>query len=106
MQLLAEDVGVITDGGGKVAAALNVLEGADHAARFLIGVARKGWREDYTLRLATINGLPGVILDGPDGPVQTTAFEIEGEVIKRLYVVRNPDKLQHLAKASSPQMHI
>jgi RNA polymerase sigma-70 factor (ECF subfamily) len=29
--------------------------------------------------------------------VQTAAFEIEGDVIRALYVVRNPDKLRHLA---------
>src|SRR5437763_78907 len=50
MQLLASDVHVMTDGGGKVTAALNVLDGADHAARFLVGTARKGWRDDFTLR--------------------------------------------------------
>jgi RNA polymerase sigma-70 factor (ECF subfamily) len=101
-QLLASDVRVVTDGGGKVAAALNVLDGADHAARFLVGATRKGWREDFTLRFATINGLPGVIVDGPDGPVQTAAFEIEGAVIRALYVVRNPDKLRHLTAVPSP----
>jgi RNA polymerase sigma-70 factor (ECF subfamily) len=102
-QLLASDVRVVTDGGGKVAAALNVLEGADRVARFLVGVSRKagreGRREDLTLRFATINGLPGVIVDGPDGPVQTAAFEIEGDVVRALYMVRNPDKLRHLAPA-------
>jgi RNA polymerase sigma-70 factor (ECF subfamily) len=102
-QLLATDVRVVSDGGGKVAAALNVIEGADHTARFLVGVARKGLREDFTLRLATINGLPGLILDGPDGPLQTTAFEIEGDVVRALYVVRNPDKLRHLGPASAPR---
>ena len=35
--------------------------------------------------------------------MQTAAFEIEGDVIRALYVVRNPDKLRHLAKASAPQ---
>ena len=35
------------------------------------------------------------------GLVQTAAFEIEGDVIRALYVVRNPDKLRHLA-ASAP----
>lgn len=98
-QLLASDVRVVSDGGGKVAAALNVLEGADRAARFLIGGTRKGMRDDYTLRFAPINGLPGIVVDGPDGPVQTAAFEIEGETIRALYVVRNPDKLRHLAQA-------
>jgi RNA polymerase sigma-70 factor (ECF subfamily) len=105
-QLLASDVRVVTDGGGKVRAALNVIDGADRAAQFLVSVTRKGWREDFTLRFATINGLSGVIVDGPEGPVQTAAFEIEGDVIRALYVVRNPDKLRHLAAArheSSPE---
>jgi RNA polymerase sigma-70 factor (ECF subfamily) len=96
-QLLASDVRVVTDGGGKAAAALNVLDGADRAARFLVGATRKGWRDDFMVRFATINGLPGVIVDGPEGPVQTAAFEIEAGAIRALYVVRNPDKLRHLA---------
>jgi RNA polymerase sigma-70 factor (ECF subfamily) len=96
-QMLAGDVRVVTDGGGKVAAALNVLDGADRAARFLVGAARKGWREDFSWRFAAINGMPGVILEAPEGPVQTTAFEIEDGVIRALYVIRNPDKLRHLA---------
>jgi RNA polymerase sigma-70 factor, ECF subfamily len=100
MRLLASDVRVVTDGGGKAAAALNVLKGADRAARFLIGAARKGWRDDFTLRYATINGLPGIIVDAPEGPVQTAAFEIQDSVIQALYVVRNPDKLRHVAQGS------
>jgi RNA polymerase sigma-70 factor (ECF subfamily) len=101
IHLLASDVRVITDGGGKAAAALNVLEGADHAARFLVGATRKGWREEFTLRFAIINGLPGVIVDAPAGAVQTNAFEIENGVVRALYVVRNPDKLRHLPAARS-----
>jgi RNA polymerase sigma-70 factor (ECF subfamily) len=106
-QLLASDVRIVTDGGGKVRAALNVVDGADRAARFLVDATRKRpgawWREDFTLRFATINGLPGVIVDGSEGPVQTAAFEIEGDVIRALYVVRNPDKLRHLA--APPRLH-
>jgi RNA polymerase sigma-70 factor (ECF subfamily) len=103
-QLLASDVRVVTDGGGKVPAALNVLEGADRAAQFLVGATRKGWRDEFRLRFATINGLPGVIVDSPQGPVQTAAFEIDGEVIRALYVVRNYEKLRHLVAppATSP----
>ena len=101
-QLLASDVRFMSDGGGKVAAVLNVIDGADRVARFLADTARKGWRDDFTLRFATINGQPGVIVDAPEGPVQTATFEFEGDVIRALYVVRNPDKLRHLAKASAP----
>jgi RNA polymerase sigma-70 factor (ECF subfamily) len=95
--LLASDVRVVTDGGGKVAAALNVLEGPDRVARFLVGVASKGWRDDFTLRFATINGLPGLIVEAPEGLMQTSAFDIEGDAIRAVYVVRNPDKLRHLS---------
>jgi RNA polymerase sigma-70 factor (ECF subfamily) len=102
-RLLASDVRVVTDGGGKVRAALNAIDGSDRVAQFLVDVTRKRpgawWREDFSLRFGTINGLPGLIVDAPEGPVQTTAFEIEGDVIRALYVVRTPDKLRHLAPA-------
>src|SRR5262249_24736726 len=105
-QLLASDVRVVTDGGGKVRAARDVIDGADRAARFLVDVTRQRagawWRPEFTLRFATINGLPGIIVDSPEGAVQTAAFEIEGEVIRALYVVRNVDKLRHLAVAPLP----
>ncbi|AMY11999.1 RNA polymerase sigma factor SigJ [Luteitalea pratensis] len=103
MRMLASDVRVVTDGGGRVVAALNVLEGADRAARFLVGATQKGWREYFTLRFATINGLPGIIVDGPEGPVQTSAFEIDDDVVRALYVVRNSDKLRHVTAASPPR---
>jgi RNA polymerase sigma-70 factor, ECF subfamily len=79
-----------------------VLDGADRVAAFLVGAVRRGWREDFTLRFATINDLPGFIVLEPEGPVQTAAFEIEGDVIRALYVVRNPDKLRHLAATPLP----
>src|SRR5439155_17475915 len=78
-QLLASDVRVVTDGGGRVRAALDVIDGADRAARFLVDATRPRagawWRKEFTLRFATINGLPGIIVDAPEGAVQTAAFE-------------------------------
>jgi RNA polymerase sigma-70 factor (ECF subfamily) len=101
-QMLASDVRIMTDGGGKVRSALEVIEGADRAARFLVEVTKKRpgawWRDDFTVRFATVNGLPGVLVEAPEGTVQTTAFDIEGDLIRALYVVRNPDKLRHLAR--------
>jgi RNA polymerase sigma-70 factor (ECF subfamily) len=103
--MLANDVRIVTDGGGKVRSSLEVIEGADRAARFMVEVTRKRpgawWRDDYKVRFALINGLPGVVVDAPEGTVQTTAFELEGDVIRALYIVRNPDKLRHLARPES-----
>src|SRR5262245_680275 len=93
-KLLASDVRVVTDGGGKVRSALKEIDGADRAAKFLVEATRKRpdawWRDDFTVRFATINGLPGVIVDAPEGPVQTAAFEIEGGVIRALFLGRKP----------------
>jgi RNA polymerase sigma-70 factor (ECF subfamily) len=94
--LLASDARFVSDGGGKVAAALNVIEGADRVAAFLAGVVRKGWTDEMSVRFETINGLPGLLVSGPTGLVQTNAFEVEDGVVKAIYVVRNPDKLRHL----------
>ncbi len=98
-RLLARDVRVITDGGGKVAAALNVIEGAEPAARFIVGATRKGLSGHETVRPAPVNGLPGLIIEEAGRLIQTVAFEIEGGVIRAIYVVRNPDKLRHLSAA-------
>ena len=95
-RMLASDARVVSDGGGKVPAALNVIEGADHVAAFLAGVVRRGWMNDMSVHFDVINGLPGLIMNGPQGLVQTSAFEFDGDVIKAIYVVRNPDKLKHL----------
>jgi RNA polymerase sigma-70 factor, ECF subfamily len=95
--LLTHDARIITDGGGKVTAALNVIKGSDRVARFLAGTARKGLADDVVVRPATINGLPGLILVGRAGVFQTTAFEIEEGLVRTIYAVRNPEKLKHLA---------
>ena len=95
--LLASDARLVTDSGGKVASARNVIHGADRVAAFLAGVVRKGWAADFSYRLDTINDLPGLIVTSARGLVQTTAFEFDGDAIATIYAVRNPDKLRHLA---------
>ena len=97
MGLLAADARVVTDGGGKVIAALNVIEGADRTARFAVGAVRKGLREDSIIRAATINGLPGLIAYGSDDRVQTVAFDIVHGKIRAIYSVSNPEKLSHIS---------
>ena len=84
-----------------MSAALNVIVGNDRAARFLIGVSRKGIR-DATARFALVNGLPGLIVEGASGLIQTVALEIaEDDRIRAVYVVRNPEKLRHLSPATA-----
>jgi RNA polymerase sigma-70 factor, ECF subfamily len=95
-RMLASDARIVTDGGGKVQAALNVIKGADRVAAFLAGTVRKGFTDDMSVRFEMVNGLPGLLIVNPNGLVQTTAFEFVGDVVTAIYVVRNPDKLRHL----------
>lgn len=96
LNLLADDVRFVSDGGGKVPAALQVIEGADRTSRFVAGAVKKGLSEVAAVHIGLVNDLPGVVLHGIDGSAQSVAFEIEGERIRTIYVVRNPDKLRHL----------
>ena len=97
MGMLAQDVRLTTDGGGKVPAALNAIEGADRTARFVVGVVSKGMPEGSIVRPVQINGLPGLIVYRPDGSLQSVAFEIVDNLVRAIYTVGNPEKLSHLA---------
>ncbi|QDX28185.1 sigma-70 family RNA polymerase sigma factor [Sphingomonas suaedae] len=94
--LLAQDVEIHSDGGGKVLAFRNVIRGVDRALRLFAGLRRKNAPVAELLRTAEIDGLPGYI-SVDRGLVQTTALDIRGGKIAAIYIVRNPDKLQHLA---------
>ena len=94
-EMLTEDAVLITDGGGKRKAALRPMVGRDDVMLLLRGLAWRqgGWPPDAQLRVARINGYPGVVLDSAEGPI-TLAFEPgEGGKIAAIYVVRNPEKL-------------
>jgi RNA polymerase sigma-70 factor, ECF subfamily len=96
-QILAKDAVLYTDGGGKRAAALNPIRGADRILRFFAGVASKNPAlAAITARPATINGLPGFVLRESDGSIDTLAVEHRAGRIVAVYLIRNPDKLRHV----------
>ncbi|HXC55808.1 MAG TPA: RNA polymerase sigma factor SigJ [Rhizomicrobium sp.] len=99
--ILAHDVVLYSDGGGKAAAALNPIYGADRAMRFTLGVIRKfapaaGLRVEAT----EINGSPGCLLHTADGLYAALTMAFDGEKISAIYLVRNPDKLKRVAAAN------
>lgn len=96
--LLAEAATLTSDGGGKVAASLNVIRGADRVFRFYEGVAAKWPRQVVAWSgIVAINGQPGFVSRDSDGIVQSVSLDVREGRIAAIYVVRNPDKL---AKAS------
>ncbi len=98
--LLAENVVLRADGGGKVLAFINPIAGLDRLLRLYEGVRRK-WGEGWAqmLELAWIDGLPGYVSRERGDVLQTTALAIEGGRITAIYITRNPDKLGHVARA-------
>jgi RNA polymerase sigma-70 factor (ECF subfamily) len=99
-QLLAADVTLHSDGGGKRSAALRPLVGLEDVMRLQAGLARIfAEKMSRILRYGFINGLPGFVTLEPDDTLQTTALEIEDGKIAAIYVMRNPDKLRHLGGA-------
>lgn len=99
-ELLAEDAVLVSDGGGKRKAALRVLVGREDVLSLFRGLRwRGGALNPRSLELAWINGAPGVVMQLEDGPA-TVAVEPDAEGrVAAVYMVRNPDKLAHLADA-------
>lgn len=96
--LLAQDVALYSDGGGKRPAAGRIIRGLFDVTRAFAAIARRlRLYPGKLVRFATINGLPGFVTRESDGVLQTTALLIEDSRIRAIYVMRNPDKLRHLA---------
>lgn len=98
--LMAEDVELIGDGGGKVQTFGKVLRGSQRLAQLYFALWRR-MGPAVRMELVDINGEPGLLrfLDGQLESAQT--FEIEGERIVRIRAQRNPDKLARIAQRFS-----
>jgi RNA polymerase sigma-70 factor, ECF subfamily len=96
--LLAADVTVYADGGGKVSAHTEPVAGLDNVIRLFETFASVfATHRSRLVRYGSINGLPGFITIERGDILQTTALEIEHGRVVAVYVVRNPDKLRHMA---------
>lgn len=93
LALLAEDVTLYSDGGGKVTAARNPITGPDNVARFLFGIINKA-PPGLSIRRALVNGRPGLVAYFEDGRPQSVAsLELAEGRIRAIHLVVNPDKL-------------
>ena len=90
--LLKRDAVLYADGGGKVPSAINPIYGADRIVRFILGLRKKGLGE-IRGRPIEANGAPGAALTLAGRPYMIHAMESEGERIRVLFYVMNPDKM-------------
>lgn len=98
--LMAEDVELIGDGGGKVQTFSKILRGSQRLAQLYYSLWRR-MGPAVRMEMVDINGEPGMLrfLDGELESAQT--FEIENDRIVRIRAQRNPDKLARIAQLFS-----
>ncbi|WP_445517876.1 RNA polymerase sigma-70 factor [Streptomyces sp. NEAU-174] len=96
-KLLAADVRLVGDGGGKAPQLARAVMGAENVARLLGGVFPWLLRIDVSLEPREVNGQPGAILRDRDGKVlHTLVLDVLDGQIQTIRTVVNPDKLGHL----------
>jgi RNA polymerase sigma-70 factor (ECF subfamily) len=102
VSLLADDALLVSDGGGVVSAAIRPVEGRERIARVLVHIGARAQAEgSVDMRFANINGEWGVLL-ARAGRVETAiTVELSGDRVRRIFVVRNPSKLERVDSAWS-----
>ncbi|GAA2312457.1 RNA polymerase sigma factor SigJ [Actinomadura luteofluorescens] len=93
VRLLDPDAKATADGGGLAITFLEPIEGGEQIARAWIELARHR-PDDMTFHERTVNGQPGLVAQQNGAIVTVFAFQVEGDRIQRIWVVRNPDKLR------------
>ncbi len=97
MTVLAPDVTLLTDGGGKARAALRPIVGAAKTARFFAAIARRPYMgidiSDMVVEAAEINGSPGTLITAGDRAVASLTLTVSDGRITAIQLVANPDKL-------------
>lgn len=96
-ELLAADVEMVGDGGGKAPALARSVIGADNVARVLAAVFPALAKIDAQVEPRELNGHPGAILrDRDDKVVGTMTLDVLDGRIQTIRSVANPDKLGHV----------
>jgi RNA polymerase sigma-70 factor (ECF subfamily) len=96
LQLLSTDVVFYSDGGGKAPAIPKPVQGADGVARLVINAQQKFVPTRVESRILPINGVPGVVTYAAGRPFSAVSFDFVRDRISAIYLVTNPDKLDHL----------
>lgn len=102
MELLAPDVTLWTDGGGKVRQALRPILGNDKVAAWIAGTVKRPYEgvdiADMAVEVVDINGGPGIVFTGAGRVIATLTVDLDADGrIVTIHNVANPDKLSAVA---------
>jgi RNA polymerase sigma-70 factor, ECF subfamily len=97
VSLLADDVVLYGDGGGKAPAAPYPIQGRERLSRVLVGFAKQNRRFGLRVRPAQVNGQPGAAMVDADGAiVYVVGLDVADGLVQAVRSIVNPDKLRHL----------
>jgi RNA polymerase sigma-70 factor (TIGR02957 family) len=95
LKLLSIDASLYSDGGGKVTSAVRPILGAERIISFLLGLVKKA-PSDFKTRFSHINGQLGLLNYAGEYLINVISFHVLNNQIQDIYIVTNPDKLEHL----------
>ncbi|WP_235848069.1 RNA polymerase sigma-70 factor [Mycolicibacterium holsaticum] len=103
MELLAPEVTLWTDGGGRVRQAMRPIVGAANVLRWIAGNVKRPYEgvdvADMTAELVDINGGPGIVMSGAGRVIATITVDLDADGrIVTVHNVANPDKLRAVAE--------
>ena len=100
MTVLAPDVTLIGDGGGKARAPMRPITGAAKVARFMAAIANRPYMgmkiSDMTVAVVEINGAPGTLITVGGRPITALTLTVADGRITAIQLLANPDKLAAL----------
>ncbi len=97
LQRLAPDVVCVSDGGAARRAARRPVVGRQRVARLLSNLAQRV-PAGASVAPASVNGDPGIVVT-VDGSIDfVIAFEVDDGRVAAIWIVRNPDKLEHVGE--------
>ena len=95
-ELLLQDVTLYSDGGGKVYAALKPVYSKDLVVRFIRNLLSHNDKKQTVVKIVNVNGATGLLVKGFDNVKMVICFHVKNDQIAEIYIVRNPEKLQHV----------
>jgi RNA polymerase sigma-70 factor (ECF subfamily) len=104
MSLLAPDVTMWSDGGGKRRSALRPVQGRDKVARMLNGFAARRAQQTLDVQYRHVNGDPSAVVFSGDSPLAVMVMDLspENDSVTGIYLVTNPDKLSSVRPDDAP----
>jgi RNA polymerase sigma-70 factor (TIGR02957 family) len=114
--LLADDVRLVSDGGGRAKAPMRVIAGADKVSRFLTAVSTERGAQSFlasigrptasavTFGVTEVNAAPAIVAAADGEPIVVLTLVVAGGRVEEIYLIANPEKLAGVSPPDGPDL--